>query len=101
MDKAVSRPTKELLAMNPGPGGMTRSENERIDRKGDVIARRENSGLTKERKKKMPHKVTFSDQISTSEGEEKMTLATTYNVESYKAYNVMTGGENPGCCFIF
>ena len=80
---------------------MTKSQTQRIDRKGEVIARREDSGSVKERKKRMPHKVTFSDQVTLSEGEEKMKLETTYNVESYKAYNVMTGGENPGCCSIF
>ena len=87
--------------MNPGPGGMTHSETERIDRKGDIIQRRENSASGRERKKKMPHKITFCDMVQPCEGEEKMKLTTTFNVESYKAYNVMTGGENPGCCTLF
>ena len=49
--------------MSPGPGGMTRKDGVRIDRKGNPIGRRKDGLLTKDRKVKMPHKITFADQV--------------------------------------
>lgn len=54
---------KELLDLNPGPGGMTQNESARMDRKGVPINRRKDGVLTKDRKMKMPHKIMFADQI--------------------------------------
>ena len=54
-------PTTELLKMDPGPGGMTRANGVRLDRKGNPISRRKDGVLTKDRKTKMPHKIVFAD----------------------------------------
>ena len=79
-----ARTVRELMDLNPGPGGMTPSGSVRMDRKGVPINRRRDGVLTKDRKIKMAHKITFADQ---AEGEDK--LATVIYVESYKKHNVM------------
>ena len=57
-----AKSVKELIELNPGPGGMTPNDSVRMDRKGVPINRRKDGILTKDRKMKMAHKITFADQ---------------------------------------
>jgi hypothetical protein len=90
-----------MLLMEPGPGGMTKGESVRMDRKGVPIGHRKDGTLTKARKVKMPHKVTFADTLKIDESKEKFQLEQIIIIESYKKHNQMNNYASQGCCTVF
>ena len=53
--------------MDPGPGGMNRKKEARVDRKGNHISRKRDCIQTKD--KKVTHQIMFADQLAENEVE--------------------------------